>query len=159
MRVLLVLVALMVVASSSDAQVIYEPVQSQYGTENQKLYYGGSSAQVLRAGRYFGLRPLANEPLRVYTDRLPGHNAALYGHTPDDARNDAYNSLPRYFRKRDLLESAVVEGNAAVVPARAPQRGVIEIRPYVRPLRRSIDPVIVIPKSILDMPLPNAPKA
>lgn len=159
MRAVVLFVAWVGIASTSLAQVIYEPVRSQYGTENRKFYYGGTAPEVIRAGAYFGLKPLANEPLRVYTDLLPGHNAARYGFTPDDARNEAYNAIPRYFRKTDLLRSAVQVDRSSVVPAIPPQRGTIEIRPYVAPVPRVPDAVIIIPKSILDKPLPGAPRA
>ncbi|HEY0007821.1 MAG TPA: hypothetical protein VGB55_03770 [Tepidisphaeraceae bacterium] len=116
-------------ASTAYSQTIYPPVQFQYFSENQTFYYGGDDPVILRRGAYFGLRPLENEPTRIYTDALPNVNAANYGFTIDDARNEAYAALPRYYRKADG-----VEPETAVLPSRDNTgKGTIEIKPYVRP--------------------------
>ena len=108
---------LLLSASRSSAQVIYEPVQYQYGSP-VKYYYGGQDPRVFAAaeayasyrnayspdGRYpdpFSVA--ANAPTVVYHDLFPYQNAALYGYTPMDAMNEAYANVPRYFHKSDLI--------------------------------------------------------
>jgi hypothetical protein len=111
------LVALLLLsASHSSAQVIYEPVQYQYGSPI-KYYYGGHDPRVLAAAETYasyrnayhadGRHPdpfsvAANSPIVVYNDLFPYENAALYGYTPMDAMNEAYANVPRYFHKADL---------------------------------------------------------
>ena len=122
-------------ASSSHAQVIYEPVRYQYGPQ-PCYYYGGSDPRVfdraertraldLRINRY-GLNGRAvirrnsfggRFPF-VYSDAVPYANASIYGYSATDARNDAYLKVPRYYRMRDLLRAAVPVGRGLyVVPA------------------------------------------
>ena len=154
---LLALVASTVCASAANAQIFYEPVQSQYGSGRDAFYYGGGDPRVIdsaaqrlrcikdfsavREGR-FGVgylhRGLINHPpFYVVSDCFPWLNAAAYGYTPTDARDTAYANVPRYFRKADLLRAArpADDGRSWVVPAQAdPSRpGAIDIRPYVRP--------------------------
>ena len=58
------------------------------------------------------------EQTYVFSDCLKYRNAAVYGYTIDDARNEAMANLPLYFTKRDLLEAAVHAGDGTlVVPA------------------------------------------
>ena len=125
-RALLLLLGL---SSTAFSQTIYEPPRFQYHSRGQSFYYGGNDPWTFERGSFFGLRPLENEPLRVFTDRLPNVNAARWGFTIDDARNDAYNAVPRYFRKGDLASPPP--------PAEDVERpggpGTIEIKPYVRP--------------------------
>ena len=47
------------------------------------------------------------EQTYVFSDCLPYRNAAVYGYTSVDARNEANASMPRYFTKRDLLRYLV----------------------------------------------------
>src|SRR5205085_1024745 len=100
----------------------------------------------------------------ILTDALPNRNARYFGYTGTDAYNDAYQSLPGYYRKSDLLRSGHVDATGAyVVPPNAPptSSGTIDIRPYRGPSRAttSPNPVIIIPKDLLDKPLkPNAGK-
>jgi hypothetical protein len=107
----------LVSASRSSAQVIYEPVQYQYGSPI-KYYYGGQDPRVIEAAEAYasyrnayhadGRHPdpfsvAANAPTVVYHDLFPYQNAALYGYTPMDAMNEAYANVPRYFHKSDLI--------------------------------------------------------
>jgi hypothetical protein len=167
--------ALLAIVSSASAQVIYTPVQYQYSAGGTTYYYGGSDPRVheLAAeihsdspsyGRTAGFafvsgdawvhREVDNEPTRVYTDALPMRNAGDFGFTPNDARNEAYNNLPRYFVKRDLLHAAVAVDGAWVVPAQA-----APIRVY-KSNGMSIDrhretmpqPLMIIPKEMLTPP-------
>ncbi len=171
---------LLCVTSFTSAQLVFEPVQYQYGGQNP-FYYGGSNPRVIaRAnqpacgdyGRVHGWafvsgndithREVGTEPLRVYTDCVGRGftNAAIYGYSVDDARNEAYQSVPLVFRMRDLLAHAQpVSDGTWVVPPTAPLNdggGTIEIKPYVRPAHTP-HPVLIIPKEMLDQPTP-APK-
>jgi hypothetical protein len=101
----------------------------------------------------------------TYTDLLtPGMNAWLLGYTPDDARNDAYANVPRYFRKADMLESSVLTPDGNVfVPPQAPLPGTIQIMPYHAPTTQpamthpTSGPIIIIPKGLLDKKLNAKP--
>ncbi len=136
---LMALVACALVASEASAQVIYEPVQYQYKA-SQYYYYGGSDPAIHRwaqspvggagrwgrAGGYAFVsgnirthRAVVHEPTRAFTDAMPFINAYVYGFTPNDARNEAYFNVPRYFRKGDLLNAAVLGDGAYVVPSQA----------------------------------------
>src|SRR5262249_34970669 len=96
----------------------------------------------------------------ILTDALPNRNAAFFGYTGADAYNDAYQSLPGYFRKSDLLRSAqqdcsgawIVPADAPYYPCGGPGSGTMSIKPYVRPTTAP-QPVIVIPKDMLDKPI------
>jgi hypothetical protein len=154
------------------------------------FYYGGSNPAAFIAGvihqqRYamganpvqdIGFRnqwvgPLTDDLLHhsawgsftvTYSDLLPpGMNAFPLGLTPDDARNDAYNNVPRYFRKRDLLGSAVRLSNRQVaIPAQAPLPGTLEMMPAhgwptTQPATQTTQPhpVLIIPKGLLERKL------
>lgn len=172
----------MLLAAVSHAQVIYEPVQSQYRTKNGVYYYGGANSRVLeyiykfddcfsdrdrRAGAYgIGyLHPnlIGRPPQNVYVDCLPYQNAAVYGYTSVDARNEAYARLPRFFRMGDLLAQAVAspDGMGVVVPAQT--RGTIEIRPTGQPpaMIPSTGPatqpkaILIIPKKVAPVSVPK----
>lgn len=128
----LMLAALMVgmFASMSGAQVIYLPVQYQYG-HGEKYYYGGDDPYVFAAAERVSLIRRLNhvhrEPVRVYSDLFPFWNAALFGFTPTHARNEAYWRTPRYFTKAELYHSAVEIDGVRYVPPSAPvyrQRGI-----------------------------------
>jgi hypothetical protein len=191
-RAAVALCALFAFLSSASAQVIYEPVQYQYRA-GTTYYYGGSDPRVHERaampsspaagwGRVNGYafvsgnvhthREVMKEPTRVYTDALPYRNAAVFGFTPADARNEAYRNAPTYFRKSDLVAAGrVTSTGAIVVPshARPIERGYIMIRrvdrdDVVRPLdrdelRRKGDPILIIPKRLLDRPLNPEPTA
>jgi hypothetical protein len=157
------------------------------------FYYGGSNPAAFMAGvvrqqrMMIGNIPVHDEGFRhvwfgpltdnlithgpwssvpaTYTDVLPpGMNGYLLGLMPDDVRNEAYDNVPRYFRKRDLMGSAVmVAPHVAVIPAQAPLPGTLEMMPAhgwptTQPSTQSTQPhpVIIIPKGLLDRKL-NAP--
>ena len=127
---------LLVVAASARAQVVYAPVQYQY-SNGMSYYYGGNDPSMLgyiehvkcRNGYpsaitghgHNGLRHTLGqigEQTYVFSDCLKYRNAAVYGYTADDARNEAMANLPLYFTKRDLLEAAVPAGDGTLlVPA------------------------------------------
>jgi hypothetical protein len=187
MRLAVVIASLMLVSSSSFAQIIYEPIRYQYSANGSLYYYGGSDPAMHRYarsavdaggswGRISGFDFVAGDidrhrevafdrPVRVFNDAVGYQNAKFYGYTPTDAANDAYASAPRYFRKADLLASARQDATGAwIVPAQAPTRatgGTIEIKPFVRPRAHVAPrPIIIITKDLLDRPLkPSSEKS
>lgn len=171
---------LLVLNNRLHAQIFYEAPRTQYGDQNP-YYYGGDDARMHQlanigtdSSRSFGrvngfefVGPrgvVVRQRPRVFMDGFGYQNAAeLWGATPNDAYNDRMGSLPTYFRKRDLLASAVERDGVKVVPASSPivqparQQGVIEIRPYDPRKRRG--PLLIIPKDRLDQPIiPNPPQ-
>jgi len=173
------MVALM--ALPAVAQVVYEPVRYQYGGQNT-YYYGGADPRIHEAaawpsapgtnwGRHNGFaftsgnvhthREVATERTRTFTDALGIRNAFVHGFTANDARNEAMNSIPLYFRKIDMLRSAQRDGRGFVVPAqwqRFAAPGTIEIRAWNRPARINERPVLVVPKDMLEKKLWAEPK-
>ena len=127
---------LVVLAASARAQVIYAPVQYQFST-GMSYYYGGNDPSMLSYIEHVKCRNgypstitghqgnslrhtlgQIGEPYYVFSDCLKYRNAAVYGYTENDAKNEAMSNLPRYFTKRDLLEAAVPAGDGTlVVPA------------------------------------------
>lgn len=107
-------------ASRASAQIIYEPVQFQYGGANG-FYYGGHDPAVIAAAALpiGGSMPRLNHtPLRIYTDLMPpGENARIYGFTIADARNEANANAARYFRQADVFAAKRNVINEMVVPA------------------------------------------
>jgi len=170
---------LLLAASSSFAQVIYEPVQYQYYSGGRAYYYGGSDPIVhvqanldsldagygrtngyaFHAGNIDTHREVTTEQTRVYSDAVPYWNARIYGYTIDDARNAAYADANRFFRKADVVRMARVEADGTwTVPANAtPASGTIDIRPMrpAAPAMRTVEPkpILIIPKRLLDKPL------
>jgi hypothetical protein len=164
-----ILLAIAAAANSAMAQIIYEPIQYQFGDQN-KFYYGGTDARVFEraaapsdAGAQWGRidgydfasgdirvhREVGDQPARVYSDALPAQNAALYGFTATDAANVANASMPRYFRKADVLAAERQSPGLLIVPARAilaPGPAQSSVRP----------PATTQPLMIL--PLPSAPQ-
>lgn len=160
-------------ARAASAQVIYEPVRYQYGAGVEQFYYGGHDPLLFQhvgadiARTTYESRvtwtPATPRP-RIYSDVVPLQNVGSHEYTSystftiDDARNEAYANVPRYFRKRDLLRSRdnyVTEPEAGapalVVPAYAEPR--IEIR-VVRPFGVTTAPavqrggILIIPKKV-----------
>lgn len=179
---LAVVLCVLCTASLASAQLIFQPVQYQYGGQNP-FYYGGSNPRVIALGnqpacgdygRVHGWpfisangithREVGTEPLRVFADCIGNGfvNAHIYGYSINDARNEAYRSVPLVFRMSDLVARAQQDADGTlVVPPTAPYndaRGTIEIRPYVRPLHREPRPLIIIPRRLLDEPAPAAPR-
>jgi hypothetical protein len=161
--------AVLTFASAASAQVIYEPIKYQHALGDTYLYYGGSNPRVFEQARshyqlynqprsYDGhgherttiRKGLTGQAPYVYTDAAPYVNASLYGYTAVDARNEAYASVPTYFRKRDLLAAGVVQADGSlVVPANARPLPVVRVvrrtvvAPTTRPTPKAI---IIIPK-------------
>lgn len=166
---LVVLVCVVSIARPAAAAIVYEPVQYQYGSQ-ARYYYGGSDASVHHfANRFIDKRiirdaegQLSNLPARVFADSLPRLNASLYGLTANDAKNQAYASIPRYFRKVDLVKGSHIDcsGNL-IVPATAPQAtdcGTIQIKPWKGyPAVVTPKPVLIVPKSQLNLDAPLNP--
>ena len=166
------LTLLLVVASSARAQVIYAPVQYQY-TNGVTYYYGGNDPSMLDyiehvkcrngypsdiAGHHYNsLRHTlgqVGEPVYVFSDCLKYRNAAVYGYTVDDAKNEAMANLPRYFTKRDLLEAAIPAGDGTlVVPAMGKPMGMMASHaPSRAAVTQPAEPkpraIIIIPKNM-----------
>ena len=166
-----------VVGSSASAQIFYQPVQYQYFSGGRAYYYGGSdpyvhwSANQLSREPWYGRsggyafhsatidvhQEVTTEPVRVFTDMIPGQNARFFGYTVDDAHNAANANAALYFRKADVVRMAQVQEDGTwVVPPQAGSVGTIDIRvvkpavvkPVVEP-----KPILIIPKRLLDKPL------
>lgn len=157
--------------SSASGQVFYEPVQYQYHYGSHTFYYGGHDPRVfdyaaseISAQVYSSVATIDHGTRgdRVYTDQFQIGNVADNSYTgyssftANDARNEAYNNVPRYFRKRDLLRAAVMtEDGTLMVPAQA--HPIIDIR-VIRPFNVEAAPVVpkgtilVIPKKWLEKP-------
>jgi hypothetical protein len=163
------MIALVVLVCSlpASAVVVYEPVQYQFAQPGGYYYYGGTDPAVHQlANRYIDLRihrdaegMVSDKPARVYSDSMPRLNAALYGWTANDAKNEAYASIPRYFRKADLLRNAHIDcSGSLIVPARSPAThgcGTIEIKPWKG--YKSVatpKPIMIVPKSELNLDAP-----
>lgn len=168
-------VVLLILASSASAQVFYEPVKYQHEAGGRTYYYGGSDPRVHQYarqpvnsagtwGRVNGFafvsgdanvsREVANEPERVFTDSYPMINVHQMGMTPDNARDEAYANVPRYFAKRDVPAMVVRQDNMWVVPAQAVPIRVfkstgeeITPRPSTMP-----QPLLIIPKDSIRLP-------
>ena len=175
------LVALLVLCSASiaSAQVIYAPVQFQYGTATH-YFYGGTDPSVHRIANYltdcapnYGRvsgyafvsgnihthREVSTERTRVYTDCIPYREASVFGFTATDAYNQANQSLPTYFRKTDLMYNAIVLPDSLYIPSQPISRpyatGEIQIKPYVKPATAPATqpkPILIIPKKSLEAP-------
>jgi hypothetical protein len=167
-------------ASTSFAQIYYEPVRYQHSACGQTYFYGGSDPHMIAHANYYACnthfkRSLHNfdggnsfnEPAPffdyapVYMDSVPRMDARYFGYTESDARNAAYAAAPRYFRKSDLLASAqVVADGSLVVPADAQPA----MRVYVKPGYRAAGTmpgkgqIIIIPKRLLDRTLKSFEK-
>jgi hypothetical protein len=166
------LTLLLVAASSARAQVIYAPVQYQY-TNGITYYYGGNDPSMFGyidrvkcrngypsdvAGHHYNsLRHTlgqVGEPVYVFSDCLKYRNAAVYGYTVDDVKNEAMANMPLYFTKRDLLESAIPAGDGTlVVPAMGKPMGMMSSPMASRPAAtQPAEPkpraIIIIPKGM-----------
>jgi len=173
-RVIALLSGILFCSSFSSAQIIYQPLQYQYGS-GTKFYYGGSDPHVIANGladvngRCGAEGYHADAPTLVYCDCMPGLNARVYGMNAADAANEAAMNMPRYFRMRDVLVSAIREpdGSLLVPPQMHPEpahHGTIVIKPvhHTHPTTTqptqpastpAAGPVYIFPKELLDRPL------
>ena len=186
LRCLAIALCLTLLASPALAQIMYEPVRYQYQTPSgQTYYYGGVDGRVHAAAGYltgdgvcrgysyganlhnFDGGNTFNQPSPMYhrepvfTDCVPFRDARRFGYTAADARNEAYANTPTYFRKADLLASAIPTAEGGwVVPASAPNvyvaprvlhrgNGYPATRTTTNPASRP-GQVIIIPKRLLD---------
>jgi hypothetical protein len=155
--------------SAASAQVFYEPVQYQHHFAGSTFYYGGHNPRVFAAAagdilsRDYSSVTHAIHVMRgseAYTDAAVLDNAGDSTYTgysrftANDARNEAYASVPRYFKKANLLAAAeLTEDGTWIVPAHAQPR--IEIR-IVRPFASGESPavgkgmILIIPKKFLE---------
>ena len=151
-------VLLLVCCAVANSQIIYEPLQYQYPGD-PSYYYGGDDPSVFEHAermqclcrhrshdRDAVFHDCGKRLPIVYSDCLPYVNAAIYGYTANDARNDASRSVPRYFRKSELLAAAIVlRDGSVIVPAQARPIATIQIKPYRRPTAEP-KPIIIIPR-------------
>src|SRR5437868_4002907 len=108
-RLIAIAICSVVFCSSAFAQVMYEPVRYQYGSDDDRYCYGGIDPRVhaYAAAPYFCRRynyggtnlhrfdggNTFNQPSpmypreRVFTDCVPGQDASYFGYTCADARN------------------------------------------------------------------------
>jgi hypothetical protein len=175
-RVVSLAVGLIVVLSLSlitSAATVYEPVQFQYQAQARKgvvtYYYGGSNPAVaehversacLQWGPNTtppGFIAVAPHTPRVYSDCAHYMNSSIYGYTPTDARNDAYNNVPRYFRMADLHRAGYVASDGThVVPAQARPVTTDEVRTDSAATQPATQPILIIPKKMLEKPAHSA---
>jgi hypothetical protein len=175
-RLIAALLVACAIVSSASAQIIYEPVQYQYGGQTI-WYYGGHDPDVFRFadrehalarnGFVFAVGDITSHKTvswyhpAVYIDELRRADASIYGFTADDARNAAYQNAARYFCKKDILAQGSFDENGAlhVAPHLSSERvsGTIEIKPYVRPVSAP-NRVFIFPKDLLDKKLGDSPK-
>lgn len=164
-------------SSPAFGQVFYQPVQSQFrtGTGDGYYYYGGTDLRTHIAarsacpqygyannlhhfdgGNSFGQPSPMYDRTPVYTDCMPGRDAARFGYTAADAENEARANAARYFRKADELAAAIrlIDGARIVPPT--------PVQVYVTPVaaaqsklpgEASRGQIIIIPKKYLDRPL------
>jgi hypothetical protein len=183
-----VALGLLLLTTAASAQVIYEPVRYQYETPCGESYlYGGVDPRVHAVAEYesrydarCGFHGYATnlhnfdggnsfgQPSRLYhrpavfTDNIPFRDASRFGYNQADARNEAYANAPTYFRKVDLLASAIPTATGGwVVPANAPNiyvtsplrydayRTYPSTRTTTNPASRP-GQVIIIPKRLMD---------
>jgi hypothetical protein len=164
MRAMLLSAAILMIASASQAQIIYEPVQYQYSAGGTTYYYSGCDPRVheiaawptagagvnwgrgngisFRSGNVHTHREVVTERTRTFTDELPYRNAYVFGYDANDAQNEAYARQPTFFRKRDLVRAALPHpsGRGWVVPAcwsEYPPPGEIVIRSSNGVVRKS----------------------
>ncbi len=154
MRPLIAALLVGLLSTAASAQVIYLPVQYQYG-QDQPYFYGGNDpcvfASAERTSALLRFQGIQSRSVRVYSDLFPYANAAEFGFTPDDARNEAYFNQQRYFRKGELLDQAVEVNGTYYVPP-APQVchvAPIPVKPMIkapRPTERRRGVILIIPK-------------
>jgi hypothetical protein len=112
-------------------------------------------------GNSFGQPSPMYDRTPIYSDCYGLQQASWFGFNEADARNEAYANAPRYFRKSDLLASAVRQSDGSlVVPATAPHY-VAPTAPVSAPVSNysqvpgmpARGQIIIIPKNLLDRPL------
>ena len=168
------------VCSNSFAQVMYLPVTYQHGTGYDRYLYGGTDPRVHAVAHYDGKCPryhygginfhrfdggnTFNQPSpmydreRVYSDCVGTQEASWFGYNAADARNEAYANSPTYFRKADLLDSAIVMPDGSRI---VPQSPVVSVAPrpvYIRSRPTTRGQIIIIPKNLLDKKLKDFEK-
>jgi hypothetical protein len=143
-----------VVCSFAQAQVIFQPVQFQYGSGNDMYYYGGSDPAVFakaeRTAAARQIRGVADSKPQVYSDAVPHQpNASVYGVTVADARNQAYAGMPNYFRKGDLVGHLQADGSIVVPPTAGGEIVIVKPAKALAPTTKK-GVIIIIPKSAPD---------
>ena len=172
---IVVLLSGMIFSVSTHAQILYEPVQYQFGSGAERFYYGGRNARLLEFASRYVAHESDNSSARslkfhsspmIFSDRFGYREVSHWTSsgksevTISDVRNEAYNNLPRYFSKRDLLAAAVpAEDGSYIIPAQLPVHSQIDIRvirKFTQPASEAITPkgtILVIPKRLLEKKL------
>jgi hypothetical protein len=141
----------LVVSSSAFAQIMYEPVRSQYtASDGSVYYYGGTDPRVHQLANYgncprygyannlhrfdggnsFGQPSPLYDRTPVYTDCAPGQDVSRLGYTAADAENEARANAPRYFTKSAILTMAQPQTDGSwVVPASAGGAYIVPLSP------------------------------
>jgi hypothetical protein len=181
-----VLCSVVLSSSAFAQTIVYQPVRYQFdtGRGDAKYLYGGTNPAVHQwattpalsgygydrcpfrgygtnlhrfdGGNSFGQPAPFYDRTAIYSDCVGVQNAANFGFNEADARNEAYANAPRYFRKADLLASAVPAGDGTlVVPATAPHVYVAPVAPAYSALpgMPARGQIIIIPKKLLDRPV------
>ena len=151
------------VCSFAQAQVVFQPPQYEYGTGNDRYYYGGSDPAIfLKAERTAAARQIRNVPdskPQIYSDAIPMEpNAAVYGVNASDARDQAYKAVPNYFRKGDLAGRVQTDGSVVVPPTAGGE--IVIIKPAVKavaPATRKSGVIIIIPTTRPSTPVAAKP--
>jgi hypothetical protein len=147
-----VLAAMMACATWASGQIIYEPVRYQYG-DGPKFYYGGRDPAILA----YGYAQHDSLPLTIYTDARQYENAAVYGYSTNDARNEAYANAPRYFRMRDLIAAGNLMPDGTIVVGAQAQPISTQAGPAMTSAQRVLPrAILIIPRG---QPVPPPPKS
>jgi hypothetical protein len=135
------------------------PALAGYGWSEQRCPFRGYMRNLhnFDGGNSFGQpSPFFYSP-PIYSDCYGVQRASYFGFNAADARNEAYANTPRYFRKADLLASAVPAGDGTlVVPATAPQVTAAAPAAPTYSTLPGMPPrgqIIIIPKRFLDRPV------
>lgn len=106
-----------VVSAAAFGQTYYLPQQYQYTMNSVRgensFYYAGNDRAVFAAEARLAALPsrarfAAYRGLRLYSDLLPGENAATYSFSTADIVNESNRLQPGYFSKRQIQAGATV---------------------------------------------------
>jgi hypothetical protein len=120
-RIAWMIAAIAISIQSAHAQIIFKPVQYQYGSDFH-YYYGGSDPAVLARGdrllamfeaaKSYGAGDVRGHRgdwvvgSQLYSDAFPSRDPALFAFTAEDAANEAAENCPRFFTMRRELAHA-----------------------------------------------------
>lgn len=160
----------MMLAPIGYGQTFYQPVEYEFQSGGTLYFYGGENPQVHAAaaelqasgaawGRQSGFafsassvsvaREVETQRIRVFSDhwRHGLEDATLNHFNIADARNEAYSSAARYFRKRDLASQGMVTDSFIVISPRA-RSLTVRKSTGVRIMPQEIQPLLIVPKTL-----------